>query len=195
MLHNLNVILGLHCKLHGDPSISNPITWTFDLVRDTFFPWSLKLSFPISRHLKSLKNILKMTHQATANSSHYFYVWCSFCLLCLPSLDVLASLCVSVRIPCVKIMTTYSVVTWWVSISQVRVKTSHSKVIPKFSELQQRLGMGRKIEKEQDMCTINDPLGQTHSPASSDHYYRLKFVFVLQDFEKWGRTDGQHFQI
>ena len=23
---------------------------------------------------------------------------------------------------------------------------------------------------------INDPLGQTHNPASSDHYFRLKFV-------------------
>ena len=30
---------------------------------------------------------------------------------------------------------------------------------------------------------INDPLGQTHSLASSGHW------FVLLDFEKWGRTD------
>ena len=26
------------------------------------------------------------------------------------------------------------------------------------------------------MCAINDPLGQTHSPSSSDHYSRLKVV-------------------
>ena len=44
---------------------------------------------------------------------------------------------------------------------------------------------------EQDMCAINDPLGQIHSPASSDHYSHLKFVFVLRDFEKWERTDVQ----
>ena len=37
----------------------------------------------------------------------------------------------------------------------------------------------------QDMSAINDPLGQTHSPASSDHYSHLKVV-VLRDFEKWG---------
>ena len=39
------------------------------------------------------------------------------------------------------------------------------------------------------MSAINDPLGQTHSPASSYHYSHLKVVFVLRDFEKWGRTD------
>ena len=44
-------------------------------------------------------------------------------------------------------------------------------------------------EKKPDMRVINDPLGQTHSPASSDNYFRLKFWFVSQDFEKWERTD------
>ena len=40
---------------------------------------------------------------------------------------------------------------------------------------------------KKDTCAINDPLGQTHSPASSDH---LKIV--LRDFEKSvGRTDGR----
>ena len=34
---------------------------------------------------------------------------------------------------------------------------------------------------------IYDPLGQTHGPASSDHI-SLETCFVLQDFEKWGRT-------
>ena len=37
----------------------------------------------------------------------------------------------------------------------------------------------------------NDPLGQTHSLASSEHCFHLKFVLFLLDFEKWGRTDGQ----
>ena len=39
---------------------------------------------------------------------------------------------------------------------------------------------------------INDPLGLTHSLASSEHCFR----FVLLDFEMWGRTnvhtDGKH---
>ena len=35
---------------------------------------------------------------------------------------------------------------------------------------------------------MNDPLGQTHSPASSDHYFHLKFV-LLYDILKI-RTDG-----
>ena len=34
------------------------------------------------------------------------------------------------------------------------------------------------------MCAINDPLGQTHSLASSDHYL-FESCFVLLDFEKW----------
>ena len=50
--------------------------------------------------------------------------------------------------------------------------------------------------KEQDTCAINDPLGQTHSPARSEHYSHLRFAIVLQDlekilkvFDKKGRTD------
>ena len=35
-------------------------------------------------------------------------------------------------------------------------------------------------------CVINDPLGQTHSLASSEHC----FVLNLFCFEKWGRTDA-----
>ena len=41
------------------------------------------------------------------------------------------------------------------------------------------------------MYAINDPLGQTHSPASNDHYSRLKIALFLRDFEQWGRTDGR----
>ena len=36
-------------------------------------------------------------------------------------------------------------------------------------------------------CVINDPFGQTHSLASSDHYFLL---FRFAKFEKWGRTYG-----
>ena len=32
------------------------------------------------------------------------------------------------------------------------------------------------------------PLGQTHSPANSKHCFRLKHIFILLDFEEWGRT-------
>ena len=37
----------------------------------------------------------------------------------------------------------------------------------------------------------HDPLGQIHSLASSEHCFRLKFVFILLYFEKRWRTDGQ----
>ena len=37
-------------------------------------------------------------------------------------------------------------------------------------------------------CVINDPLGQTHSLASSDRYFLL---FCFARFEKWGQTDGR----
>ena len=37
------------------------------------------------------------------------------------------------------------------------------------------------------MCVINDLLGQTNSPACSDHYSHWKVV--LRDFEKQGRMD------
>ena len=36
---------------------------------------------------------------------------------------------------------------------------------------------------------INDLHGQTHSPAVTDHYFHLKFVFFLRDYEKWGRAE------
>ena len=35
---------------------------------------------------------------------------------------------------------------------------------------------------------INDPLGQTHSHASSEHCFLL---FCFSRFEKWGRTNGR----
>ena len=38
------------------------------------------------------------------------------------------------------------------------------------------------------MCAINDPIGQTHSPASSNHYSRLKVV-LFHEILKSG--DGQ----
>ena len=47
-----------------------------------------------------------------------------------------------------------------------------------------------KITVIQDMCAINDPLGQSHSPASSDHYSRLK-VALFCEIWKVGRTYGQ----
>ena len=40
-------------------------------------------------------------------------------------------------------------------------------------------------------CVVNDPLGQTHSLASSDHYFLL---FCFDRFEMWRWTDGQHVQ-
>ena len=30
------------------------------------------------------------------------------------------------------------------------------------------------------MCAINDPLGQTHCPTSSDHYSHLKIVLFCE---------------
>ena len=36
---------------------------------------------------------------------------------------------------------------------------------------------------------INDPLGQIHNPANSDHYSHLKIFWFWRSLEKWGRTD------
>ena len=63
---------------------------------------------------------------------------------------------------------------------------------------QLKYNISRKIWKEVDYenkykknktCVINDPLGQTQSHASSEHWFLL---FCFSRFEKWGRTYGQH---
>ena len=41
------------------------------------------------------------------------------------------------------------------------------------------------------MCAINDPLGQTQSPASSDYHSHLKIVLFSEIFKKWGLTDSR----
>ena len=42
------------------------------------------------------------------------------------------------------------------------------------------------------MCVIKDPLGQTHSTSSSDHYSHLKFVLFCEILKRGdGRTDGR----
>ena len=53
------------------------------------------------------------------------------------------------------------------------------------------------IEKKigYDMCVINDPLGQTHSPAMSAHYSRLYFVLLCKimnsgEWQKDEHTDN-----
>ena len=51
------------------------------------------------------------------------------------------------------------------------------------------LSLKTRILNKQYMYAINDPLGQTHRPANSDHYSHL--IFVLREFEKWRRTDGR----
>ena len=43
------------------------------------------------------------------------------------------------------------------------------------------------------MCAINDPLGQTHSPASNDRYSRLKVVLFREILDK--RKDRHHVLI
>ena len=44
-------------------------------------------------------------------------------------------------------------------------------------------------ELKNKTCVFNDPLGQTHSPTSSDHYFHE--TCALQYFEQWGRTYGR----
>ena len=39
-----------------------------------------------------------------------------------------------------------------------------------------------------NICVIKDPLGQTHSPANSNHYFHLSF-FLLREFEFNRRTN------
>ena len=42
------------------------------------------------------------------------------------------------------------------------------------------------------MCVINDPLGQIHNVASSDHYSHLKFVLFCEILKSGeGRMDGR----
>ena len=45
------------------------------------------------------------------------------------------------------------------------------------------------------MCAINDPPGQTQSPASSDHFSHFKFLLVFEIFKSGdGQKDRQHVQ-
>ena len=42
------------------------------------------------------------------------------------------------------------------------------------------------------MCFIIDPLGQTHSPTSNNHYSRLKVILFCEILKKGdGRMDGR----
>ena len=49
------------------------------------------------------------------------------------------------------------------------------------------LGADQFNSKQNKTGVINDPLGQTHSHASSEHCFLL---FCSSRFEKWGRTDN-----
>ena len=44
------------------------------------------------------------------------------------------------------------------------------------------------------MCAINDPLGQTHSPASSDHYSHLKVVLFCDILKGEDRRKDGHYR-
>ena len=49
-----------------------------------------------------------------------------------------------------------------------------------------------RMRKKQQL--LNDPLGQTHSPDISNHYwyFYLKIVVLLAILKRWdGRTDGR----
>ena len=48
----------------------------------------------------------------------------------------------------------------------------------------------KTCNKHVKTCVINDPLGQTHSPTNSDHYFHTTFVLFC-DFLKnrEGRTE------
>ena len=55
--------------------------------------------------------------------------------------------------------------------------------------------MGMDIDRQKEFLhiyAINDPLGQTHTPTSSNPYSQLRSCIVLRDFDRWGRTDGRH---
>ena len=48
-----------------------------------------------------------------------------------------------------------------------------------------------KVEDKTDL--INDPLGQTHNPAISDHYSHLKVVLFREFLKRGnGRTDDMY---
>ena len=55
-----------------------------------------------------------------------------------------------------------------------------------------QFSISKKNRLQEDMSAINDPLGQTHSPASSDHYSHLKVVLFCEILKSPdGRTDGR----
>ena len=61
--------------------------------------------------------------------------------------------------------------------------------VPSFLEKQRKFWAGKVCwqMKRKKTGIINDPLGQTHNYASSEHYFLL---FCFSRFEKWGgRTD------
>ena len=48
------------------------------------------------------------------------------------------------------------------------------------------------------MCAINDPSGQTHSPASNDHYSHIKFVLfceILKSGDGWPNVQTPRVKI
>ena len=52
----------------------------------------------------------------------------------------------------------------------------HSKCWASIEEF----GLNERNTKQEDVCVTNDPLGQTHSFASSDHHFHLKIALFCE---------------
>ena len=48
--------------------------------------------------------------------------------------------------------------------------------------------VAKHVKNTQDMSLIDDPLGQTHSPSSSDHYFHAKFVLFWDSMKSTDET-------
>ena len=103
--------------------------------------------------------------------------------------------------PSVKIMSTYSAEANWstsgLTISERYLLTANTRSVVEWKKFMNFAMYTTfypfwlvfflkhcKIHKRQDTCAINDPLGQTHIHASSDHYSHLNFVLFWKILRK-----------
>ena len=65
------------------------------------------------------------------------------------------------------------------------------EIVTVIADVQETLTRTAEATTDQDMGAINDPLGQTHSPTSSNHYYHLKPVLFCEILKSGDGTDVQ----
>ena len=78
-----------------------------------------------------------------------------------------------------------------VSVARHQIERNHSRRLPRPSALRLHT-TGKTGGGKNSTGVINEPLGQSHNSARSEHYLNLKVCFQRQDLEKiWRMTDWQ----